>query len=127
MKKLYHVADRRNLPSILKHGLIPRQPDLGLRPMKRDTKGVYLWDCLELAQFWCDEDQIVVEAHLPTQAKVSRRRPTCTEAYEYIVLERIPPENLRVIPSFQPATCKRNCGLKQGCFYLKTHNIEAEK
>ena len=101
MKKYYHITPKRNLPSIMKHGLIPQA---GKRSKQlKEEEAVFLFPSLEdLGNALCnwfgdcfDEDEILVslEVHLPDSFPVENG----AVGYEKISKTVIPPCYVRLL------------------------------
>jgi len=121
--KLYHTTLRRNLPSIMKHGLIPKFP----RDDSTDPKAIFFLACKELAQLICLEDEVVIEACLSNEQRIFTRFLGSEEVYEYFVFEKIPPSYLKVMPYKEPKSCRRDCGFPKGCFSSRNRLYTEEK
>jgi hypothetical protein len=111
----------------MKLGLIPKFPCIDEKGFPdnhgTDEKAVFFWDCLALAQIWAEaHEEIVIEACISSNMKKSRRL-SCLDTYEYLVYEKIPPKELRVVPSDKPKNCKKNCIYSKGCFYFQIEEI----
>lgn len=96
-RKFFHVTEKKNVPSILSEGLIPKAP----RAPPSDTKAIYFWDSLERAQMLLCPGDIIIEVNVPRKYQIYKRRNeagflTETEAYEYFVCQKIPSNRLKI-------------------------------
>jgi hypothetical protein len=94
----YHGTRKKNVPSILKRGLIPKKPKW---VSEFEPKGIFMWGSLESAMHHVADGEVIFEVHVPVDCQVHKRRndgeSLVGKGYEFIVLERIAPDNLRIV------------------------------
>jgi hypothetical protein len=76
----------------MKYGLVPKS-----QSWDRRLKAVFFWDSLELAQTTCDERAAILEVSIPEGQKIARMWNGAHLVYEYYVVEKISPINLKVV------------------------------
>ena len=94
----YHGTLKKNVPSILKRGLIPKKP----KWVSSEPKGIFMWGSLESAMNHVCGGEVILEVHVPVDCQIYKRRNDGesvekAKGYEYFVRERIAPDNLRIV------------------------------
>lgn len=94
----YHVTPKKNVPFILKRGLIPNKP----KWVSREPRAIFMWGSLESAMMHVADGEVIFEVHIPVSCQIYERRNdgesiTKTEGYEYFVCQRITPDNLEIV------------------------------
>jgi len=103
--RFYHVTSWMEEEKILAEGLVPQEPYT-----EPGEEAVFLWDEKEMALKFAeamygeppeDEPYIIFEVTLPPDVKAEKRKthPKARQEFhhEYLVRDRIPPKNLRVV------------------------------
>jgi len=103
-KVFYHETLPENIPSIMRHGLIPKQQKDGFF-WPQTLKAIFLRDDLEwvlehsdVAEYYGEEDrEAILEVHIPKGFKIYRYWNFIHEIYEYYICKRVPPFHLKVL------------------------------
>ena len=96
----YHGTSKKNVPSILKRGLIPHKPEW----LPGESRGIWMWASLESAMDHCGDGEVIFEVHVPVGCQIYKRQndgESCEiplgKGYEYFVCQRIAPDNLKIV------------------------------
>jgi len=94
IKKFYHVALKRNLPSIKKYGLLKKG-----QSWDKKLKAVFFWDTLAMAQSFCDDKAVILEVQIPEGVEILRIWNEALFIYDYCVCQNIPPTCIKTLES----------------------------
>jgi hypothetical protein len=99
-RTFYHGTLKKNVPSILKKGLIPKHP----QGIASEPTAIFMWNNLESAKNHCAYDEVIFEVYVPLNVQIYKRSNDgesvdlpIGQGYEYFVREKIPPENLKIV------------------------------
>lgn len=91
-KKFFHVTEKRNLPLIMKEGLIPHTQHWNSK-----FKVVFFWGNLEVAKRMCCEDEVILKVDVPEEYEIGTVWNEAIFVCEYFIVGKILPYNIRVI------------------------------